>query len=109
MTFDRHLLTLDGVTFAQAYPILDVLPIGDLAVVLFDPDAVQSTFGQFRNVIAFDADGREVWIAELPTTYTGDAYYGISAENGLTAFSIQSFVVVLDVRTGAILDATFTK
>ena len=108
--FAGESLSVDGQRFTLRHPIDDAFRLGDVVVVLFAPDAVMSTFGQFPNLVAVDPhDGSQVWQAELPTTETGDAYYAISSRQPLVAYSFKSFECTIDPTTGRILETVFTK
>ena len=77
--------------------------------MLYDPDADTRSWGTFPNLVAVDVDGRQVWIAETPTTVTGDAYYRISSVQPLRAMSVKSYDCEIDPATGRIIDRIFYK
>ena len=108
--FAGESLSIDGRRFTLPHPIDDAFRLGDVVVVLFAPDAVMCTFGQFPNLVAVDPhDGSQVWQAELPTTETGDKYHMIAARRPLVAYSVASFECTIDPATGRILEKVFTK
>lgn len=91
-----------GVKIASALP----LERGCACIVLLDPDSNGSS--SFRNLLCLQNDGGITWRAELPEG--NDAYVGFSMENGvLSASSWSGFKVRIDIATGRILDAVFTK
>jgi hypothetical protein len=83
--------------------VIDAMTVGELIVVLLDPDEHIKPWGQYRNLQAFTANGKRVWTAELPTTTTGDAYYRMDPGLPLTAHSVMSFECVIDPQTGRIV------
>ncbi len=89
------------------YPIQDAFNLGNVVVVLYDPDAVPA--GPFRNLVALTEDGSLVWEAETPTGYPTDRYYRIASHSPLIAYSSQSFDCCIDPTTGRIISRTFTK
>ena len=89
------------------YPEQDARQIGDILLVLYSPESFQD--GQFRNLVAFDLSGCEVWKAELPTSISMDAYYQIVSEAPIVADSYCSYRCMLDAKTGKILEKEFFK
>jgi hypothetical protein len=85
------------------------IKVGQLVVVLFDPDANPRPHGTFRNLGALDRHGNQVWLADTPTTTTGDCYTRIASGEPLVAHSFQSFVCTIDPATGSIIGRVFTK
>jgi hypothetical protein len=72
----------------------------------------------FRNILRCHPDGSIVWLVELPdlSSWGGmlklfsDYYIHIEWNNqGLRACSASGFNVILDVETGKVISATFTK
>ena len=100
---------MDGQRWELEYPIADASRIGDQVVVLYHADARRETFGQFRNLVAFDLRGRRCWEAELPTNESGDCYVRIASIEPLRADSWKGFECELDSRTGFIVRRTFLK
>jgi len=56
------------------YPIRVAVFKEEVIVVLLEPDSYIEKFGQFRNLIGLNEEGREIWVAELPTTTSGNCY-----------------------------------
>jgi hypothetical protein len=103
-------LDIDGKEHLLEYPILGFLRCRDRVVVLFDPDADDKAFGQFRNLVGLGVDGSLLWRAELPTSTSGDCYYRMEMRNGkLLAFSVYSYVCTLDPKDGTIVERQFVK
>lgn len=102
-------LTIDGTTFNLSYPIADAVEYGDRIIVLFDPDAYTSKFGQFRNVAAISRQGTMLWHCELPSTTSGDRYYRLKINGGIKAASVYSELCELDAHSGKILNKEFLK
>jgi hypothetical protein len=89
--------------------VVDAFQIEGRIIVLFDPDSYTERFGQFPNFAAFTPTGERLWIAELPTTNTGDRYYKIASREPLVVYSIDSFECEIDPSTGRIKARRFFK
>jgi hypothetical protein len=98
---------LNGIEIEGEYPVYDARQIGQILLVLYRPDARRS--GQFRNLVAFDASGRELWKAELPTGDGVDSYYQLVSERPIIADSYCSYRCTIDEATGRIIKKTFFK
>jgi hypothetical protein len=109
ISYENQTLTVDGQAHQLEHRILDAIEYDDRVVVLFDPNAHVEKFGQFRNRIAISRHGTRLWVAELPTSTSGDRYYRIVRENSLRASSIYSLVCEIDPATGQILAKEFVK
>src|SRR5689334_18568931 len=94
------LVSIDGRLVPMRYRVLDARAVGHLIVVLFDPDQGPRPFGRFQNLVAVSPEGEDVWIADLPTTVIGDAYYRIASVDPLVVYSNQSFECTIDTQTG---------
>lgn len=82
---------------------------GSRIIVLFDPDAEQGKIGQFPNLVAVNERGEQVWIADLPTSTTGDRYYRVQSEDPIVVSSVSSYDCEIDLGTGRIVRQEFTK
>jgi len=110
VSFVAEILTVDGVKHRLAFPIVEVIDLGLLVVVLFDPDSNTRKFGQFPNLIAVRRDGLQFWVAELPSTSSGECYYRVrEADGNLVAYSFRSMEAVIDPLTGHLISREFTK
>jgi len=109
ISYSDNTLTIDGREHHLNFPIESAVESGDRVFVLFDPDAHHEKFGQFENVVALSRAGEVLWIAELPTSRSGDRYYRLVCERALKASSVFSFVCELDPATGRILRKEFLK
>lgn len=105
---DGH-LSIDGRAVPTQHRVLDARAAGSLVVVLFDPDDKPRPWGTFPNLVALSNEGDELWVAELPTTVTGDAYYRIASVEPLVAYSTKSFACTIDRLTGRIERSDFFK
>lgn len=104
-----HAVVSRGRRFDFEYPVRAAFWLNASLVVLFDSDARLEKFGQFPNLIAVDESGKRLWVAELPTTKTGDHYYRIASTEPLVAYSFSSYDCEIDVDTGRIRTREFTK
>jgi hypothetical protein len=107
--FIERELFIDENRYELPYPIDDAIEYDKLVVVLYSPDSAPKTYGQFHNLVAFDRSGRPRWVAELPTSSTGDRYYKVPSMEPMVAYSTQSYDCTISQQTGRILSKTFTK
>lgn len=104
-----NILRVNGKEIILEYPIKESFVLNDVVIVLFDPDSNLGTQGQFRNLIGFDQAGRQIWVAELPTSKASDVYYQVASRNPLKLSSFCSYECQIDPRTGKILAKAFYK
>ncbi|MBI5684029.1 MAG: hypothetical protein HZC54_03015 [Verrucomicrobia bacterium] len=104
----QHRILIDGEYWDFERPILDARRIGDRIVVVFDYMAFPRN-AQARNLMAFDLQKKHLWTAEHPTNQTSDTYVKIVSEEPLRACNFASFDCHIDLETGRLLHAEFTK
>jgi len=109
ISFDGKTLSIDGRRYELEHPVVDAIEHENLVVVLFDPAAYTSKFGQFANLQAFSRIGEPLWTAELATNKSGDRYYKVAKGDVLRAASIYSFVCDIDLNNGQIARREFLK
>lgn len=109
ITHTGKVLCINGRELTLEYPIKESFDVNGIVIVLLDPDSNLGSHGQFRNVIGFDANGNQVWIAELPTEKTSDVYYQVSSRTPLKLSSFCSYECEVDPKTGKILSKSFYK
>lgn len=97
----------DGHELEGEYPVYDARKVGDILLVLYRPESFRG--GQFRNLVAFDLSGCEIWRAELPTNMSMDAYYQLVSEDPIVADSYCSYRCTIDSATGKIVKMQFFK
>ena len=97
----------DGREINGEYPVCDARQARSILLVLYRPESFRG--GQFRNLVAFDLSGCEVWRAELPTSMSMDAYYQIVSESPIIADSYCSYRCTINEATGKILKKEFFK
>lgn len=97
----------DGLVLDCEYPVQDARQVGGILLVLYRPESFRG--GQFRNLVAFNLSGCEVWRAELPTSMGMDAYYQIISENPIVANSYCSYRCTLEASTGRIIKKELFK
>ncbi len=95
--------------FELPHPADDAFVLADRLVVLYSPSSESGKVGQFPNLVAFSEDGDLVWIAELPTTQTGDCYYRVVSRQPLVANSVRSFQCTIDPDSGRLVSKEFMK
>lgn len=97
----------DGRELEGEYPVYDARQAGEMLLVLYRPESYRG--GQFRNLVAFDSSGRELWKAELPTTASMDSYYQLVSVKPIIADSYCSYRCTIDEATGRIIKKEFFK
>ena len=88
--------------------------VDDKALVLYDADAYWQDFGslqfgQFPNLVAYDAEGNKLWTAELPTNESSDCYVELVSMQPLVAYSWKSFECTIDLKTGKIISREYVR
>ena len=109
LSFSGNKLNVGEHSWQVAYPILQALSVGDKIIVLYDPDAHLEKFGRFSNLAAFNLEGENLWMAQLPTNESGDCYWRIYLKDGLMADSFKSFSCRIDESNGNIQSKVFYK
>ena len=109
INFSANCITLSGRVIELDYPILEAYQSTDRILILYDPDSYKIKTGQFNNLLCLNIIGEKLWVAELPTTQSGDCYYKIKSINPLIAYSINSFICEVDTVSGKILNKEFIK
>jgi hypothetical protein len=89
-------------------PVLDAHQIGNRIVVVFDYMSFPK-FQQAKNLMAYDLSQKLLWIAQHPTTVSTDTYVQIKQEAPLKVWNFACFVCDIDIETGKLLHAEFTK
>lgn len=107
--YHENIISINNNDYKLEFSIKEAFLLDDKVIVLFDPDSYISKFGQFRNLIALDKFGKTIWIAELPTTSSGDCYYMVVSRSPLIANSFQSYTCEIDPETGRIKNKIFYK
>jgi hypothetical protein len=102
-------LSINDKLIELKYPVIDAFESGGTVIALFDPDAYTEKFGQFPNLVALQTNGVQIWVAELPTTNTGDCYYKIASKMPLVVYSVCSEECEIEVATGRIKTRSFYK
>lgn len=97
----------DGGQIEGEYPVYDARQVGGMLIVLYRPESYRG--GQFRNLVAFDLSGEELWKAELPTNSSMDSYYQLVSEGPIIADSYCSYRCTIDGATGRITKKEFFK
>ena len=108
ISFDGKRLTIADKSFELEYPIHDAVISRDRIIVLFEYMARREA-GQFNNLIALDMDGNQIWVAEQPTTTSSDVYVEIGEKDPLIVGNFAGYRCTIDIDSGKILEAKFTK
>lgn len=111
-SFNKEVFTTKHFSIKLDYPIQEVLFIkkNKIFVILYDRDSNIRKWGQFPNLIGLSNSGEKLWVAELPTTDTGDSYFDVQLEEGkLIADSVRSFSCEINPLNGKIIHKTFFK
>lgn len=107
--FEGNIIEINNIKVRLDHPVIDAFIIDEKVVVLFDPDDYIPKYGQFKNLIALNYLGEILWVAELPTTGTGDCYIKIISKNPIKAISYRSQICEINESTGKIVSKEFTK
>lgn len=83
--------------------------LGERRIVLFDTDDICPLAGQSPNLVCFSKEGEIDWIAELPTSGTGETYYQVLSVNPLVADSFFSRRCTINKENGRIVEQEFLK
>ena len=109
VSFSGKTIYIDSRTISVKYPVIAAYLNDGKIIVLYDPDANPKNYGQFRNLVAIDLYGRELWEAEFPESTTPNSYYKISSEDPLEAYCFSSHSCRIDKSNGKLIDCTFYK
>ena len=104
----QHRIVVDGVFWPMGEHILDARRVGDRVLILADYRSVPKD-RQAHNLRAMDLNHKILWTAEHPTTGTNDAYVRILSEEPLRVSSFAGYSCEIDIETGKLLSALFTK
>jgi hypothetical protein len=112
-----HDIDVSGARLALPTAPRDIRMIGDLIVVLLDPDvylaepsyqdARRAGGPALRNLQAFSLAGEKIWEAEMPEA--ADYYYEITSDAPIAALSFSGYRCELDAANGRITDREFLK
>jgi hypothetical protein len=108
ITFSGSHVTVAGRTWRVPYPVAQAVLAGEQVLILYDPMA-GPRHRQFQNLEAFTLDGVRLWTAEHPTSTAADVYVSITSVSPLRAGSFAGYDCTLDVESGRLLQAAFTK
>jgi len=104
----RECIVVNGREWSFKRRMLDARRIGDIVIVLFDYGLAPRN-KQFKNLMAFTLAQKQLWVAEHPTEQVADAYDEIIKEKPLTLWNFAGFKCTVDIKTGRLLKAQFTK
>ena len=104
----QHRLVVDDAFWNFGRPILDAHRIGDRVIVIFDYMSFPKP-QQARNLMAYDMTQKLLWVADHPTTDRTDTYVNIISETPLRVCNFASLACEIDVETGKLRNAVFTK
>lgn len=104
----EHRIFVDGEAWEFGRRILDAHRIGDRVVIIFDYMEFAKP-QQARNLMAYDLGRKLLWVAEHPTDKQTDTYVRITSESPLRASNFASYMCDIDIETGKLLNAVFTK
>ncbi|HRQ90673.1 MAG TPA: hypothetical protein PLA50_17905 [Bacteroidia bacterium] len=87
--------------------ILQARMIGNKVLIIFDYMAYPNV-PPAPNLVAYDQNQKELWIAENPGGGAA-AYVNFISEEPLKVWNFSCFICTLDPKTGKLLEAEFTK
>ena len=94
------------------YPIGDAVLLDDKIIVLYDTGSAEAqliNFRQFRNLVAYDLNGKKLWTAEHPTNETAGAYIEFLSSNPLKVWNFVGFICEINPMNGKLIKSEFTK
>ena len=106
--FEGTDLIISGKRYKMDYPIDDIVEYDDRIVILFVYSSYEG-IGQFKNLLAVDRDGNEIWRADHPTTDSSSAYVKINNTNPLLAWNFTGYKCSINLENGRIVDVVFTN
>ena len=104
----QYRIEIDGTTWDFDRRILDARRIGDRVIIIFDYMSFPKS-QQAQNFMAYDLNRKLLWVAEHPTTQNTDTYINITSEEPLKASNFASFSCEIEIETGKLRNAVFTK
>ena len=110
LSFARNIVSIkNGVNITLPYAVLDAYEANNVIVVLVDPDDYIGKEKRYKNLVAYNFLGEEIWEADFPQNYKPDYYWTISNRNPLIVNSYSSHECVIELSTGKILSTSFYK
>jgi hypothetical protein len=104
----QHHVSVRDVQWDLGRPVLDAHQIDDKVVLVFDYMSFPKG-EQAKNLMAYDLERNLLWVAEHPTKEAADTYVEIVDENPLKAWNFACYLCEIDIQTGRLLHAEFTK
>ena len=89
-------------------PVLKAAAIEDKVLVIFDYMAFPKD-KPARNLVAYDRMKKEIWTAQNPNVGAADAYVTFIKEEPLEVWNFASYNCRIDIATGQLLRAEFSK
>lgn len=99
---------IDGRWLRFSKPILQAERMEEKVLVIFDYMHYDQTKSA-QNLVAFDLGGKELWKAENPTEKRTDAYTNFLNGEGLRVGNFAGYTCNINLDTGKLIDAQFTK
>lgn len=111
MRFKGNLVYFDDKEVTLPFEIEKIEIFSNICLILLKPEGNKKNWGQFPNLYAFDRNGNELWLAELPTSNTGESYDYLDIKNGrINVYSAcSSYECFIDPKNGRIAEKIFTK
>jgi hypothetical protein len=104
----KNTINVNGKDWDFGKSILDAVMIDNKVIVIFD--YMEYPKGKpAKNLVAFDLNQNQLWVAEHPTNQSNDTYVKITSENPLKANNFSSHSCQIDLETGKLIDAEFYK
>lgn len=114
LSFSGRKITVGNQTWKAEYSVHDAALVSGRVIVLYRWSikanlSLRLWKRQFRNLAAYSLDGRRLWIGEHPTTGRNDVYLNFISTAPLRVWSFACYVCEIDVTSGKLLHAEFTK
>lgn len=91
-----------------AIPPLDAVQVDDKIIVVHDYMAYPPRVAA-PNLVAYNVDGEQLWVAENPGAGAADAYTNVLSESPLRVHNFAGYLCTIDPMNGKLLRSEFIK
>ncbi|HWY52295.1 MAG TPA: hypothetical protein VNW72_12515 [Chthoniobacterales bacterium] len=108
ISFSGRTVSVAGKTWQAPWPVTQAAVIDDRVILLYDYMAGPRD-RQFQNLEAFNSSGQHLWTAQHPTAEKPDTYVKILSTSPFLAWNFACYKCTIDVSSGRLVKALFTK
>lgn len=110
LSYEGNILSVNKKQIECSQNIKEAFVVDDVVVVLLDPDAKTDKKKKYKNLLAYNANARCVWVADLPNSrMANDAYWKVQSKVPLLVSTFSSYDCEIDLRSGKIKESVFYK